>query len=68
MSAATPREQQPGIQWGTVLLAGDVLRAYRDNANGTIAYLKPPANYQTAAYPLARTFRADGDADARVQR
>jgi hypothetical protein len=61
----TPRRHQPGIEWGTVLLGGAVLRAYRDRANGTISYLKPPANYALAAHALAATFREDSASDAR---
>lgn len=63
---SAPR-QRPGLEWGSVLLGGDVLRAYRDRANGTIHYLRPPENWQGAAYALAQTFRADADSDARTE-
>lgn len=63
---STERQRQPGITWGTVLVNGVVLRAYRDEATGTVSYLRPPLNYRLAAYALAQTFRADSDADARV--
>lgn len=60
------REVRAGITWGSVMLGGYPLRAYRDNAQQTISYLRPPANWQTASYHLAQTFVEDGASDDRT--